>query len=146
MQRSSRPEMFCKSIVLKNFTKFTRKHLRQNLFLNKVTGLSRSINKETLAQAFSREFSEKIRERPKEGHYFRIKLHRRFLTGSYTYVDRFITILIGFQADWETLTFRCTCFVKLQAVSTQNDLRKINISSFWVTNASRSCMEKKSWS
>ena len=72
MQRSSRPEMFCKSIVLKNFTKFTRKHLCQNLFLNKVTGLSRSINKETLTQAFSCEFWEKNRERPKAGHYFRI--------------------------------------------------------------------------
>ena len=37
--RSSRPEVFCKKGVLKNFTKFTGKHLCQNLFFNKVAGL-----------------------------------------------------------------------------------------------------------
>ena len=30
--RSSRPQMFCKKEVLRNFPKFTRKHLRQSLF------------------------------------------------------------------------------------------------------------------
>ena len=34
--RSSRPEVFCKNGVLKNFSKFAEKHLRQNLFLNKI--------------------------------------------------------------------------------------------------------------
>ena len=34
--RSSRPEMFCKRDVLKNFAKFTAKHLWQCLFFNKV--------------------------------------------------------------------------------------------------------------
>ena len=34
--RSSRPELFCKKGVLRNFTKFTRKHLCQILFFNKV--------------------------------------------------------------------------------------------------------------
>ena len=37
--RSSRPEVFCKKGVLKNFAKFTRKHLPQTLFFNKVAGL-----------------------------------------------------------------------------------------------------------
>ena len=37
--RSSRPEVFCKKVVLKNFAKFTRKHLFQSLFFNKVAGL-----------------------------------------------------------------------------------------------------------
>ena len=37
--RSSRPEVFCKKGVLRNFAKFTRKHLCQNLFFNKVAGL-----------------------------------------------------------------------------------------------------------
>ena len=37
--RSSRPEVFCKKGVLKNFAKFTGKHLCQNLFFNKVAGL-----------------------------------------------------------------------------------------------------------
>ena len=38
--------------VLKNFTKFTEKHLRQSLFFNKVAGLSNFIKKETLGQVF----------------------------------------------------------------------------------------------
>ena len=38
--RSSRPEVFCKKGVLRNFKKFTGKHLCQCLFLNKVAGLS----------------------------------------------------------------------------------------------------------
>ena len=52
--RSSRPEVFCKNRVLRNFTKFTRKHLCQSLFFNKVAG----IKKETLAQIFSCGFCE----------------------------------------------------------------------------------------
>ena len=37
--RSSRPEVFCKKGVPKNFAKFTGKHLCQSLFFNKVAGL-----------------------------------------------------------------------------------------------------------
>ena len=52
-------EEFCKKGVLKNFAKFTRKHLGQSLFLNKVAGAACNvIIKETLAQAFSCEFCE----------------------------------------------------------------------------------------
>ena len=40
MCRNSCPEVFCKKGVLRNFVKFTGKHLCQNLFLNKVAGLS----------------------------------------------------------------------------------------------------------
>ena len=36
--RSSRTEVFCEKGVLKNFTKFTGKHLCQSLFFNKVAG------------------------------------------------------------------------------------------------------------
>ena len=39
MDRSSRPEVFCKKGVLRNLTKFTGKHLCQGLFFNKVSGL-----------------------------------------------------------------------------------------------------------
>ena len=35
---SSRPEVFCKTGVLRNFAKFTIKHLPQSLFSNKVAG------------------------------------------------------------------------------------------------------------
>ena len=37
--RSSRPEVFCKKGVVRNFAKFTGKHLCQSLFFNKVAGL-----------------------------------------------------------------------------------------------------------
>ena len=36
---SSRPDVFCKKGVLRNFTKFTGKQLCQSLFFNKVAGL-----------------------------------------------------------------------------------------------------------
>ena len=39
MCRSSCQDVFCKKSVLKNFTKFTGKHLCQSLFFNKVAGL-----------------------------------------------------------------------------------------------------------
>ena len=38
---SSRPEVFCKKGVLRNFAKFTGKHLCQGLFFNKVAGAYR---------------------------------------------------------------------------------------------------------
>ena len=37
--RSSRPDVFCKKGIFKNFAKFTGKHLCQSLFFNKVVGL-----------------------------------------------------------------------------------------------------------
>ena len=37
--RSSYPKVFCKKDVLRNFAKFTRKHLCQRLLFNKVAGL-----------------------------------------------------------------------------------------------------------
>ena len=40
MARGSRPEGFCKKGVLKNFTKFTGKHLCQSLFFNEVAGVA----------------------------------------------------------------------------------------------------------
>ena len=46
--RSTRPEMCCEKNVLRNFAKFTGKHLCQSLFFKK----------ETLAQVFSCEFCE----------------------------------------------------------------------------------------
>ena len=57
MYGSSRQEVFCKKGVLRNFAKFTGKHLCQNLFFNKVAGLACNlIKKEILAQLFSFEF------------------------------------------------------------------------------------------
>ena len=57
--RSSRPEVFCEKDVLRNFAKFTGKHLCQSLFFNKVAGgASKFIKKGTLAHVFSSEFCE----------------------------------------------------------------------------------------
>ena len=36
---TSRPEVLCKKVVLRNFAKFKGKYLYQSLFLNKVAGL-----------------------------------------------------------------------------------------------------------
>ena len=41
--RSSRPEVFCKKGVLRNFAKFTGKHLCQSLFFNKNTLLKKRL-------------------------------------------------------------------------------------------------------
>ena len=57
--RSSRPEVFCKKGVPRNFAKFTGKHLCQRFFFNKVAGLACNfIIKESLAQVFSCKFCE----------------------------------------------------------------------------------------
>ena len=60
--RSSRPNVFCKKGVFRQFAKFTGKHLCQSLFFNKVAGLRPKacnfIKKESLAQVFSCEFCE----------------------------------------------------------------------------------------
>ena len=50
---------FCKKSVLRNFTKFTEKHVCQSLFFNEVAVLSLQIfEKKTLAHAFSSEFCD----------------------------------------------------------------------------------------
>ena len=56
--RQTQPlEVFCKKKVLRNFEKFTGKHLCESLFFNKVEACN-FIKKETLAQVFSCEFRE----------------------------------------------------------------------------------------
>ena len=57
--RSSHLGVFCKKGVLRNFAKFTGKHLCQSLFLIKLLALPCNfIKKETLIQVFSCEFYE----------------------------------------------------------------------------------------
>ena len=64
--RSSRPDVFCKKGVLKNFVKFTGKHLCQALFFSKVAGLRpvQLYQKETLALVFSCETCVKFLRTP----------------------------------------------------------------------------------
>ena len=54
----SRPELFYKIGALKNFAKFSGKHLWQSLFFNKVAETCNFIKKDTLAQVFSCKFWE----------------------------------------------------------------------------------------
>ena len=58
--RSSRSDVFCKKSVLRNFVRFTGKHLCQSRFFNKVAGLRPGtlLKKETLVQVLSWEFCE----------------------------------------------------------------------------------------
>ena len=57
--RSSRSELFYQKGVVKNFAKFTEKHLCQSLFVNKVAGISpANLVKKSLDQVLSCEFCE----------------------------------------------------------------------------------------
>ena len=63
MYRNSRPEVFCKLGTLRNFTKFTGKHLCQGLFLNKVAGLRAAnlLKKSFWHRCFSLDFAKFLR-------------------------------------------------------------------------------------
>ena len=63
VSRSSRPKVFCKEGVLRNFAKFIGKHLCQGLFYNKVTGPRRAtlLKKRLLHRYFPVEFSKFLR-------------------------------------------------------------------------------------
>ena len=63
VSRSSRPKVFCKEGVLRNFAKFIDKHLCQGLFYNKVTGPRRAtlLKKRLLHRCFPVEFSKFLR-------------------------------------------------------------------------------------
>ena len=56
--RSSHRRCSVRKGVLRNFARFTEKHLYQSLFFNKVAKVNKVIKKETLAQVFSCEFCE----------------------------------------------------------------------------------------
>ena len=58
---ASRPDVFCEKGVLRTFAKFTRKHLCQSLFFNRVAGgACIFIKKENLPQVFSCEFAASV--------------------------------------------------------------------------------------
>ena len=60
--RSSRPDVFCKKGILRNFGKFTGKHKCQSLYLNKVAGQACNFIKiETLTQVFPVNFPKFLR-------------------------------------------------------------------------------------
>ena len=60
--RSSRPEVFCKKVVLGNFAKFTGKHLCQSHFFNKVAGTACNFIKKRLwHRCFPVNFAKSLR-------------------------------------------------------------------------------------
>ena len=61
LARSSRPEVFCKKDIRRNFAKFTGKHLCQDFFFNKVAGACNFIKKEALGQLFPVNFPKFLR-------------------------------------------------------------------------------------
>ena len=76
--RSSRPEVFCKKGILKNFTQFTGKHLCQSLFLIQLQAEACNVIKiETLAQVFSCGFYEIFKNTYSIEHLWCLLLHLR---------------------------------------------------------------------
>ena len=59
--RSSRLEVFCRKGILRNFAKFTGKHLYQSLFVNKVVGCATLLKKKLLQWCFSINFAKFLR-------------------------------------------------------------------------------------
>ena len=57
--RSSRPEVFRKKGAVRNFAKFTGKHLRQSLFFNKVAGLRPKFHKRINKKQYSSNLNSK---------------------------------------------------------------------------------------
>ena len=55
---TSSPEMFCKKDVLRNFTKFTGKHLCQSLFFKKVAGPATLLKKRLWHRCFPVNFAK----------------------------------------------------------------------------------------
>ena len=60
---NSRPEVFCKKGVLRNFAKFTGKHLCQSFFFNKVAGLRPAtlLKKRLWHRCFPKNFAKFLR-------------------------------------------------------------------------------------
>ena len=63
INRSSRPEVFCKKGAVKNFSKFIGKHLCQNLFFNKVVKLTPTtlLKKSLWHRCFPMNFAQVLR-------------------------------------------------------------------------------------
>ena len=59
--RSSRPEVFCKKCVLRNFAKFAEKHLCQSLFFNQVYILMKKVIILTKIQVIMKSLNRKNR-------------------------------------------------------------------------------------
>ena len=77
--------MFCKNAVLRNFTKFTEKHLCYSLFLNKVSGLksATSLKRRLWHQCFPVNFVKFLRAPFSIEHLLWLLLYHKKSTGNY---------------------------------------------------------------
>ena len=62
INRSSRPEEFCKKGVIRNFAKFTEKYMCQSLFLNNVAGLRPKVFSCEICEIFKNTFRSEFGE------------------------------------------------------------------------------------
>ena len=84
INRSSRPEVFCKKDILRNFAKFTGKHLCWSLFFDKVAGLG------LRAPSFTE-------------HLWFLLLYEQNLYGKHT------ALLLNEKTEFKTINFKMVC-------------------------------------
>ena len=87
---SSRPEVFFKKGVLRNFTKFTRKHLCQGLFFNKVAGLRTPFFIEHLWWLLL-QFLRNLVETKSLVSYKKMRVNLKVKSVAYSHVNRFMS-------------------------------------------------------
>ena len=80
LNRSSRLEVFCEKGVLRNFAKFTGKHLCQSLFFNKVAGLWHRCFPVNFAKIFkSTFFTEHLGTAASKNNKFRVRVRTKVI-------------------------------------------------------------------
>ena len=112
--RSSRPEVFCRKGVLRNFSKFTEKHLCQSLFLNKVLGLRpATLLKRTL---WRKCFPVKFCEISKSTIFYRTPTVAASEKLAFFQIKQ-----IGFRGAIETSFLTCLIFIQFEANLVQSN-------------------------
>ena len=93
--RSSRAGVFCKKGVLRNFTKFTGKHLCQNIFFNKVAGLKPAtlLKKRLWHRCFPVNFVKFLRTPFLTEHLWWLLLYRFFTSRCCKFISAFTAVL-----------------------------------------------------
>ena len=113
--RSSRPEVFCRKSVLRNFAKFTGKHLCQSFLF---------IKKETMEQLFSCEFCEISKRKDTLWNFSFRAFHEIQFQGYYMKHE----IL-----SWNTFTlvfqFHCVGFLSIKKLCLQLEMYRVKFNS-----------------
>ena len=106
---SSRPEVFCKKSVLRNFAKFTVKHLCQTLLFNKVVGLG------LWHRCFPVNFVKFLTSPFSIEHlcWLLLQIYRREVISNFFYLFKRSSILNFVMAEW---CCHVTCFNKVYLI------------------------------